>query len=196
MSWLQEKELFKKIAEGDESAFKIIYLRYTAKLYPHVCKLLSDYVWAEEIIQDVFTQLWQNRAMLAAIDNPAAYLYRMAANRTLDYLKHKSVEIKSQYKVKQLVKAINKRNPEQEFDVKQLELLFSQAITRLSPQRKKIFIMRHELGLHYDEIASNLQLSKNTVRNHLSESLQMVRKWMVQQGVTFILISSFFLNVP
>ena len=195
LNWSQEKELFKRVAEGDESAFKAIYLNYTAKLYPHVCKLLSDYVWAEEIIQDVFTRLWQNRSMLATIDNPSAYLYRMAANHTLDYLKHKSVEIKSQYKVKQLAKAINKRDLEKEFDFKQVEVLFSQAIKLLSPQRKQIFIMRHELGLHYDEIASNLQLSKNTVRNHLSESLQIVRKWMIQQGVTFLLVSSLFFEV-
>jgi len=87
-----DPELFTLIATGDEAAFAEIYLRYTEKLYPHVAKLLDADDWAEEIVQDVFTKLWQVKETLTTIENPNAYLYRMAANRTIDHMRKMATE--------------------------------------------------------------------------------------------------------
>src|SRR5580692_4268982 len=72
-----DKALFERIAIGDETAFSIIFFRYTARLAPFVTHLLQSDSWCEEIIQDVFLRLWQSRMKLATIDNPSAYLYQM-----------------------------------------------------------------------------------------------------------------------
>ena len=79
-----DKALFERIATGDETAFSIIFFRYTARLAPFVTQLLQSDQWAEEIVQDVFLRLWQARQQLAMIEHPSAYLYQMASNRTLD----------------------------------------------------------------------------------------------------------------
>ena len=92
-----EKELFTAIAKGDEVAFTKIFYHYNKRLYPFVLSLLHSEVWAEEVVQDVFLKLWSSRQKLAEVESPQSYIFRMAANRTLDYMKRNGWEIKTQY---------------------------------------------------------------------------------------------------
>ncbi|MBO9571626.1 MAG: RNA polymerase sigma-70 factor [Chitinophagaceae bacterium] len=181
-----ERQLFSRIANGDKAAFTEIYLRYTEKLYPHVVKLLESELWAEEIIQDVFTKIWSAKETLAAVENPSAYLYKIAGNKTLDFLKHRSVEIKMQYRISRLTEQWSRLDTQDELDFKQSDTEFRKAINSLPTQQQKIFKLKHEHNMSYEEIAAELQLSKNTVRNHLTRAMESVRAHLLEKGLLII----------
>jgi len=178
-----DKELFSLISKGDDGAFTEIYLRYAEKLYPHISKLLNADLWVEEILQDVFTKLWQIRDSLSHVENPSAYLYRMAGNRTLDHIKRRAIEVKMQYHVVQQAEHfLYASAPEQDGRLREIK----QAVQQLTPQKQLIFRLKHEEGLSYEEIAGQLQLSKNTVRNHLATTLEFIRNQLLKKGVFMV----------
>lgn len=182
-----ELDLFERIARGDEQAFADIYLRYTEKLLPHVTRLLDSELWAEEIVQNVFTKLWEIRGSLVEVQNPNAFLYRMASNRTLDHLKHRAVEQKMQYRVARQAETFQKNVTQEDIDFRQSEKLFKEALSSLSPQQQLIYKLQREEGLSQEEIAGQLQLSKNTVRNHMAEALSNIRTYFLKHGLGLII---------
>jgi RNA polymerase sigma-70 factor (family 1) len=184
-----DKALFERIATGDETAFGIIFFRYTARLAPFVYKLLQSDSWTEEIVQDVFLRLWQSRQQLATIEHPSAYLYQMASNRTLDYIKRNARDVKLQYYASRwIMPGVN--HPETDQDFREVELLLKEAVTRLSAQRRKVYELVREEGLSHAEIAGRLRISKHTVRNHVAEALQEIRIYLREHGVMVVLLLS------
>lgn len=175
-------ELFKLIAEGDEVAFTTIFWAYTKRLYPFVLKLVNSDLWAEEIVQDVFSRLWERRETLKGIDNPTTYLFRMASNRTLDYIRRNELHVKMQYILAREKAEENRELTAELVDLKASEQLLKAAIHSLPPQRKLVYQLKHEENLSYDEIADRLKISRNTVRNHMAEALQAIRTYLRLKG--------------
>jgi RNA polymerase sigma-70 factor (family 1) len=184
-----DKALFERIATGDETAFSIIFFRYTARLAPFVTQLLQSDSWSEEIVQDVFLRLWQSRLQLGTIDHPSAYLYQMASNRTLDYIKRNARDVKLQYYAARWL-APDASHPDTDQDFREVEALLKEAVRRLPAQRRKVYQLVREEGLSHTEIADRLQISKHTVRNHVAEALQEIRIYLREHGVMLVFLLS------
>jgi RNA polymerase sigma-70 factor (ECF subfamily) len=184
-----DKALFERIAKSDEAAFTTIFFRYTARLAPFVTQLLQSDSWSEEIVQDVFLRLWQSRSQLGTIDHPSAYLYQMASNRTLDYIKRNARDVKLQYySARWLASGVN--HPETDQDFREVEALLKEAVQRLPAQRRRVYQLVREEGLPHAEIADRLQISKHTVRNHVAEALQEIRIYLREHGVMVVFLLS------
>src|SRR5882757_4239371 len=84
---LNERQLFARIAQGDEAAFTQVFHRYNRRLYPFILKMVKAQALAEEIVQTTFIKLWTNRHTLSKVENPQTYIFTIAANNTRDYLK-------------------------------------------------------------------------------------------------------------
>ncbi len=188
-----DKVLFDRIAEGDEAAFTEVFFRYTGRLSPFVTRLLQSDVWAEEVVQDVFLRLWQNRAQLGGIDNPSAYIYQMASNRTLDYIKRNAREVKLQYyATRRAGPDIN--HTEADLDFREIDTLLKEAVSQLPVQRRKVYQLAREEGLSHAEIAEQLRISPHTVRNHVAEALREIRIYLIEKGVVTVLVLSILKN--
>jgi RNA polymerase sigma-70 factor (family 1) len=189
--------LFQQIAAGDELAFTEIYIRYSHRLLRHIGRLLDSELWAEEIVQDVFVKLWEIRNTLAEIENPSAYIFRIASNKTLDHLRHKAVETKMQYWVARNAEnaaGSAENETENQFDFRISKNMLKEAVNGLSLQKQLIYRLKHEDGRSYEEIATELKLSRNTVRNHLADALQFIRRYLLQQGVFTWIVIAYFLD--
>lgn len=182
-----DKALFERIATGDEAAFSVLFFRYTARLAPFVTRLLQSERWSEEIVQDVFMRLWQNRQQLASIEHPGAYLYQMASNRTLDYIKRNAREVKLQYYAARWIMGVAD-HPDAQRDFHEIENLLKEAVNQLPAQRRKVYQLVREEGLSHAEIADRLKISKHTVRNHVAEALQEIRIYLREHGVMVIFL--------
>lgn len=182
-----DKALFERIANEDEAAFSIIFYRYTARLSPFITQLLRSESWTEEIVQDVFLRLWQSRHRLAGIEQPSAYLYQMASNRTLDYIKRNAREVKLQYYATRLYDA-DADQVEADVDSKELEALVKEAVMRMPPQRRKVYQLVREEGLSHADIAARLEISKHTVRNHVAEALREIGIYLRKHGVMLFVV--------
>lgn len=82
-----DHDLFYLIAVQNEKAFNTIYHTYKQLLFTCVKKMLRNEDYAEDIVQDVFIKLWTAGEVLTTLQNPGGWLYRLAANHTLDHLR-------------------------------------------------------------------------------------------------------------
>jgi RNA polymerase sigma-70 factor (ECF subfamily) len=176
----EEGLLLKEVARGNEKAFRTLYDAYFNHLSAYIFKLCKSKAVTEEIVQEIFVKLWVNRALLTDVAMLDAYIFTMCRNKTIDNLRRLAKETRLISVLSAQIPEYN-NNIDEKLNAAALQLLIEEALDQLSDQKKKIFhLSRHE-GLSHDEIAEIMQLSKSTVKNHLSETLKHVRDHIGQQ---------------
>jgi len=187
-----ESDLFRMIAEGDQSAFREIFDIYNSRLAVFIFKLTKSEATAAELVQDIFVKLWLNRSKLSSVTQPQAYIFTMAANRTMDYLRKMTFESKFRANVRRQL-SLYQNSTEDDIFARESQQLIDQAVVQLSSQKQKIFRLSRYEGLNHDEIASHLQLSKSTVKNHLVETLRHIRSYLHHHSETITITGGFIL---
>jgi len=188
-----DNELFSRIAAGDTQAYADIFKRYFDELYWNASKILKSEFWAEEIVQEVFLQLWTGREQLHDIDSPSSYLFRITANRCFDRIRRQELESKMQYFVQQVLHGSTTSYQDNAYDITAIEKLVQLAVDQLPTQRKNIYLLQKDQGLSYQEIAEKLGISRNTVRNHMVLALQDIRSYLTKNGDMFFLVLAIML---
>lgn len=171
----RETELFSMVSKGNQKAFNEVFDLFEPRLFAFVCKLTRSKVAAEEIVQELFIKLWTTRKRLAEVKNPRAYIFSMAANFTFNYLKKVARESTLAEKIRQKSPTFSNVT-EEVIHFLETQKLVMEAVEQMPAQRKAVYLMSREGGLSKEEIAQKMNLSPNTVRNHLSESLRVIRK--------------------
>ncbi len=177
-----EKQLFEKINEESEWAFQVLFKRYYPRMLSFVGKVVKSPYVAEEIVQEVFIRLWENRYMLNEVKNPKDYLFIMVRNHALNYLRAAARE---QSRREQLWEDLEKRaaNIHATLEEQEAGQWLEKIVAKLSPQQQKVFRLSREQGLSHQEIANELHLSKNTVKKHVAESLKTFKLYLKESGL-------------
>lgn len=182
-----ESNIIHEISAGSEKAFEHLFRKH----YSSLCGYAAKYVWdldqAEEIVQDLFYNLWNKKNNLSIDLSIEAYLFRAVRNACLNYLKHQ--------KVRQQHADSVKRNPlsdstagEDPLETLELQNKIDEVVDALPPERKKIFQMSRYEGLKYKEIADQLGLSIKTVEAQMGKALKMLRENLADFLVMLILV--------
>ncbi len=169
---------------------------HTDNLYAYILKITKSDFWAEELVQDVWTQVWLNRRKIATLEDPVAYLHRMARNRSLDWIRRNKLELTWQYYLQRHMESAADTTTEQ-IAHDQVHRLVQEAIHALPEQRKRIFELKYRSGFSYEQIGAVLQISKNTVRNQMVSALRSIREHLQQHGdlllfAALMILFSFF----
>lgn len=182
-----DRELIKRLSTGEEQAFRLVFERYRSKLYYFVQHIVEDESAAEELVQDVFLRIWSSRLHLASVTNLDSYLFTTARNRCLDHVRTRSSEnaMKAEWS-RRLELSITPT--EEEYDFTESKNLIEKAVNMLPAQQALVFRLSKEQGLKRREIAQKLNLSENTVRNHLLEAIKSIRKYLGQHGDMALLV--------
>ena len=161
-------------------ALSELFRRYDKRIYPFVLKMIRNSALAEEITQEIFIKLWQHRAKLSSIDRPEAYILTIAARHTLDQIKKRLNENKM---LQGLLasKEGSHNDTEEKLLLRDRAALIQLAVDQLPPQQKSVYELSRLEGMNYEQIAQQLQISPNTVRNHLVKALRSIRDYMDQQ---------------
>lgn len=133
---------------------------------------LSDVDAAEDIVQECFMKLWEKLEQGTAVDNSRAYLYMTVRNRCLDQLKKKDLPTES-LKPNDTYGIIDDDQAQQR---SQTEARLWTAIDSLPEKCREVFILSKRDGLKYEEIADELDISVNTVRNQISKALRLLKE--------------------
>lgn len=175
-----DHDLFRLIAGGDEMAFSELFRRYDKRIYPFVLKMIRTPALAEEITHEIFIKIWRHRDKLPAIDQPEAYILTIAARHTLDQIKKRLNETRM---LQRLVasKEQSHNDTEEKLLLRDRAALIQQAVDQLPPQQKSVYELSRLEGMNYEQIAQQLQISPNTVRNHLVKALRSIRDYMKEQ---------------
>lgn len=136
---------------------------------------------AEEIVQEVFFRLWVNRERIALLEQPEAWLFRIASNLSMTHLrnvvnaaaKHAGAYRHSRATAPDVLDVL---------DGKELEALVEAAVQKLPPKRQQVFRLSRQGGLSHQEIADRLSISSNTVKDHLVIALKFIREYINEQS--------------
>jgi len=177
MKETSDLDLLMRISEGDRHAFRELYQHYTPILYPFVKSLCNDDALCEDIIQEVFIKIWDNRINAANIKQVKPYLFKAAKNRFLNELRKQKTERKVINT--RLYNGIDPETPEQQLTFKEGMRLGDEALSRLSPKRRTIVELSTREDLSLDEIADRVGSSKNVVKKLLYQGLAMMKKYEI-----------------
>lgn len=186
-----EQLLFGQIAAGDAEAFRQIFELYKKELFSTAIKLTKSQLAAEEITQEVFISLWVSREQLLKVENPGSYLFRMLFNKLSSYLKKES-------NLERIMKAAMQFNKsfvnatQEAVDANESQRRINEVVEKLPPQQKAVYTLSRLRGLKNDEIATELNISPNTVKIHLSKALQAIRVHLKDVAFVTAVLTTFW----
>lgn len=170
-----------------KAEFETIFRMYYSNLCAYANKFVYDVDTSEEIVQEVFFQLWKQREEIGISTSLKSYLYRSVRNRSLNFIKHNRIKDEYENYSKQS-KNNEVASPEDEIYASELEQKIVETIDQLPPERKKIFIMSRYDGLKYKEIAEKLNISIKTVENQMGKAIKYLRENLVDY-LTILIIA-------
>lgn len=176
--------LLRRIGEGDENAFREAFERYKEPFYAAAYKMTRSSVIAEEIVQEVFILLWNKRGLVSAAENSEAYLFTMLHHAIY-------AQFRKLARQKALLKKYSNHTADDEeysniediLQQKENHRLVEEVIRKLPEQQQLVYRMAKQEGLSREVIADRLQISPNTVRNHLAAAVSAIRKHFTQDGL-------------
>ncbi|MCL2098149.1 MAG: RNA polymerase sigma-70 factor [Bacteroidales bacterium] len=162
------------LREGSHSSYENVYLHYVSSVKNFLTILTRSAATAEEITQEVFVTLWEKRENIDPDKNISGYLYIIAKNFALKHFNKNKIFLGTEYQVKD--DPLLDVAPDEILIAKEKQLLTAMVIKGMPPKRKKVYELSRKEGLSNGEIADRLQISKNTVENHITTALKELRE--------------------
>jgi RNA polymerase sigma-70 factor (ECF subfamily) len=185
-----ETEWILALKNGNLRAFSVLFDRYGKRLYHFSLSYLKSVEDAEEIVQEVFLKVWNNREFLSIQKSFESYLFTIAKNGILNTIrKSKSEQAYLNYK---------KNHPDKnvllddELDFNELEKAYKKSIDKLSPKRKEIYLLSRQHSLSNTEIAEKMNISVKTVENQMTSAKSEIRKNLRMFGFSGIIFFELF----
>ncbi len=159
----------------NEAGFERLFQQHYTALVMYAYKLLKQQEEAEEAVQDVFANTWQNRASLNPQGNLKAYLFTATHNRCISMLRKKRLPTVSLDAFYDPGPAETK-DIESEADLAELRAAIYQEIQRLPDKCKEVFLLSRWEKMSHRDIARHLGLSLKTVENHIGNAMKRIRQ--------------------
>jgi RNA polymerase sigma-70 factor (ECF subfamily) len=168
-------ELLLLLKNDDRVAFYNIYERYSKRLYGFVLRYIKQDADAEEIVQEVFVKIWEARNRIDAYSSFESFLFTIAYNTTISLLRKRVSEKKYVNYLMSLQQPVVSNEVENAIRYNELNEKVQLLLDQLTPRQKEIFLLCRQEGLTHDEIAQKLQISLNTVKKHMANTLSFLR---------------------
>lgn len=169
-----DTELIELLKSNDALAYTIIYNRYFDVLYLHAYQKLRDKEEAQDLLHELFAQLWNKRATIVINSSLSGYLYTAVKNKVLDVISHQEVE--SRY-IKSLQGYVEQGYciTDHRIREKQLSVLIESSIASLPQKMREVFDLSRKEKHSHKEIAAMLNLSEQTVKKQINNALKILR---------------------
>jgi RNA polymerase sigma-70 factor (ECF subfamily) len=171
---VKETRIVKRISKGDIKVFEELFHKY----YPGMCSYAESLVnkpeIAEEIVQDVFYNIWKNKNNIRINLSWQSYLYRSVFNNSMMYLRKSKRELTldDRWAENQI---IDESHSTEELDAKELNALIIFTLQSLPDRTREIFNLNRFEGMKYKEIAEKLSISVKTVEANMGKALKALR---------------------
>lgn len=179
-----------RIIEDDEEAFAMLLRHFWNKVYTQALTYLKSTVNAQELTQDVFVKVWTNRDKLAEVYNFSGYLFTITRNEIYSLLRKKEPRVTEHNEILEEQSWI----PDKQLQYKQSYASILKAIELLPPARRNIFKMSRVEGMTYEEIAGQMNISRNGVKDHIVKALLFLRNYIRFHSDTLPAIAAFLIS--
>ena len=174
-------DLFDQIKTGDQKALRQLISIYFTRLNDFAKNVVKDDGISQDIVQEVFVKVWENRAEIESL-NIEAYLFKLVRNRCIDYIKHlkvvnnhlQKIQVDSKYEELYRIDFIG--NEPYVLIEEELKTKIEKTIQSLPDRCREVFILSRIEGLKNKEIADQLNINIKNVERHLNRALQSFRK--------------------
>jgi len=189
---LEDNELIKKAKSGDQGAYRKLMEKYKRALFFHIRKMTKDHEIIEDLVQESFTKAFDNLNSYNTDYAFSTWLYRIATNHTIDYLrkkKLKTVSIDKKIRTKEGEMEMNLPDQESKTDRKiirdQRKQIIQHAIKNLPDKYQRVIELRHMESYSYQEIADELDMPLGTVKAHIFRARELLYKALKDKRHTF-----------
>lgn len=179
-----DQELASLLKDGNDAAFREIYLRYDKLLLIYAYKKLRNREEAKDLVQDVFTWLWNNRNDFTLNTTLSGYLYKAVLNRIFDVVKHKGIIRKYIDSGKHYIEASNE---DTDFLIREKDItsLIEKEILAMPPKMRQIYNLKKKYFLSTKDIAAELSISEHTVSTQMKRALKHLK---VKLGIMILFV--------
>ena len=172
---LEDNEI-NRIINGDEIAYHRFMKYYSSRLYHYAFALLGQKESAEEIVSDVFFEVWKNRKNLAEIANTNAWIQTITYRKAISFLRKETGKHELSFSDIDNFIFEPVQSPVEEMISKEEIARINEAIQQLPPKCKHVFFLAKIDGLPYKDIADMLNISVKTINNHIAFALDEITK--------------------
>lgn len=184
--------------DSDWRMIENLFRSYYSMLRSYAFRLVNDFYLAEDIVQDVFMSLWNNRNNIDFDSELKPYLFRAIYNKSLDYLKSKKCT--EEESLDTIIARLelshhSNENHEETLFAKEIQQEIVNYLKGQPENVRKVFVLSRYHGLKIKEIARQLELSQKTVEKYLSRVLKGLKECLIyKELLSFLLIFSFFMD--
>ena len=172
---IRDTDIVRRIRQGDVGQFESLFRSSYVSLVRYAKTLIKDHDTAEEIVQDLFFRIWQDKEKIKIESSLNGYLFRSVHNRCLHFIEHSKVVERHAEEMSHQLSEIQE-SPADILHYKELQAKIAGILERLPERCGKIFYMSRFEGLKYNEIAEKLSVSVKTVEANMGRALKEFRK--------------------
>ena len=180
-----DRTLVERALEGDNGAFENLMQKYRNALYHHIRRMVRTKVEVDDLVQESFIKAFSALSSYSTQYAFSTWLYKIATNHTIDYLRKKKIPTYS------IDKPLSTKEGEMEYELPdttyrpdrhivadQRRHLIQEAIDALPPKYYRVIVMRHQQEKSYEEIARELDLPLGTVKAHIFRARELLNKYL------------------
>jgi RNA polymerase sigma-70 factor, ECF subfamily len=186
-----DEELMQEIKADNMFAFDVLYKKYCKRVYKFGYSILKSPEESENLMQDVFLNLWENRHKVQKDSSIKSYVFTITYNSAISVIRKKAKESQFVEYLKSL-QEINEEPVDVELEYNELRNTLDGIINELPPRQKEVYLLQSVEGMKYSEIAERLNISVNTIENHMSRALKTIREKLDSHPLTVMLFCSLF----
>ena len=174
MDALEETALLKGLSLGDSKAFEEVYRRYHGEISRYVCKFVKSTTHTEDLCQEIFLKVWEKRETLPNLQSFRAYIFTVAKNRVLDFLRHAAIERSAR---EEIIRASlhQASHVEEALQSEEYQHYLQKVLRELSPRDQEVFRLCREMEHSYDEAAQVLGVSRNAIKKHMVKAIRYIK---------------------
>jgi len=182
-----DKLLTTRIAEGDETAFTELFYDYLPLIKSIILKLTNEEQAVDDLVQEIFLKIWLTREQLPEIERLKNWILHLAYNQTFNWLRQKRVR-------SSIVAGISDENIQpvdtttDPASLEETRRLIATAIDQLPQQAYRVYQLNRQYGYSIADIAEQMNLSKQTVKNTLNRAVKAIRGHLKTNGMDLPLV--------
>lgn len=189
---MDERLLLQQIADGSENAFAVLVAQKWNNIYWQALSYVKSSYQAQDIVQDVFLKIWQERQKLPGVDRFDSFLFIIARNHIVSALRKKT-----DFPLSYDALEIEEKNylPDKILSQKNLAEVIAKAIEQLPQQQRMAYLLSRDQGLSHEEIAKNMQVSKEAVKKYICRALGFLRTYIGAHLDITVLLSIVYISI-